>query len=348
MIDFDSICNISNELEKTISKYASQWDVLCADANDIRINISDNMNGFELLEELMQRIENTKDPLNGLEKYRPIFNLGGGPAHLVYAKAYELVWNKDENRSAKLFKFLINDNNPNGFTVGNSHYWYARHLYFVKKDSKNALNHYLQVHKYPSCLVFTDAAYCRAAGIYNEIGKPDIALALYSVQIPHIDHWRREMLKAERSFKIAIEQNDYSNAIYQIERKNRAIAFTGITNQFNSLRWERKIKNIIYKKMKNEALVRLNLKQPFIQPSKRNARKRYRNIIKHVATFASPDSYEINCIRKALDGPEKGHKHPSLKEMLLHAWPMIEDVDPVILTNRVLSNNIFKHKKRKL
>jgi len=156
------------------------------------------------------------------------------------------------------------------------------------------------------------------------------------------------MLKADRSFQIAIQQENYSNAIYQIERKKRAITALGVTNQFYVSRWKRKVEKIIYKKMVDEAVVKLNLKQSFEQPVTRNARKKYKNISKHIKNFASPDSYEIECIKQALDGPEKGKENLLLKEMLLHSWPMIEDVDPVILTNRVLSNNIFKHEERKL
>ena len=344
----DCVSAYQSQLDEITLQFGSQWDILTENANEITATIADSEQKQKLLEELTQRIENTTDPLNGLDKFKPIFSLGGGPAHLIYAKAYEMVWNKDEDRSAKLFKFLINENNPNGFTVGNSHYWYARHLYYIQKDRTNALIHYLSVHKFPACLVFTDAAYCRVGRIYNELGKSDIALALYSIQIPHIDHWEREMLKTDRSFDIAIQQEDYSNAIYQIERKNRAIAVMGITNQFYLLRWKGKVEKIIYKKMVDEAVIKLNLKQYFTQPTKRNARKKYKNISKHIKTFASSDSYEIDCIRKALDGPEKGKEDPLLTEMLLHAWPMIENVDPVILTNRVLSNNIFKHEERKL
>ena len=342
-----------NKIDSLAKTFGSQWDVLTKSSDEFTASINDNVKKYsridrlELLDKLMKRIKNKNDQLNSLDKYESAI-YGGGDAHLVYDAAYAMIRKGDLNRSIKLFKFLINDKNPSGFTVGNSHYWYAYYLYFIQKDRTNALNHYLQVHKYSSCLVFTDASYCRAARIYNELGKPDIALALYSIQIPHIDHWEREMLKADRSFDIAIHQGDYSNAIYQIERKNRAIAAMGITNQFYLLRWKGKIEKIIYRKMKSEALAKLNLNQSFTQPTKRNARKKYKDITKHIKTFASPDSYEIKCIKQALDGPEKGKDNLLLKDMLLHAWPMMEDVDPVILTNRVLSNNIFKHEDRKL
>jgi len=242
-----------SQINQVMIQFESQWDILCANADKFSTSIKINENAHALFNELIKRTENKQDQLNHLNKYEPIFSLGGAPPLVIYNKAYELAWKKEEDRSAKLFKFLINDNNQNKFTIGNSHYWLARHLYFVQKDRTNALNHYLRVHKYPSCLVFTDAAYCRAGRIYNELGKPDIAIALYSIQIPHIDHWRREVLKADQSFQIAIQQEDYSNAIYQVERKNIAFAVTKSTNKFNSLRWERNIENTIIKNMRAKA-----------------------------------------------------------------------------------------------
>ena len=101
-------------------------------------------------------------------------------------------------------------------------------------------------------------------------------------------------------------------------------------------------------KMKKDAEIQLNKKLTFEQPSKINARKKYQKISEYIKIFASADSYEIRCIKQALDGPEKGKENMLLKDMLLHAWPMPEDVDPVILTNRALSNNIFNPKERKL
>ncbi len=72
----------------------------------------------------------------------------------------------------------------------------------------------------------------------------------------------------------------------------------------------------------------------------------YSVISTYVMNNYSPYNYEIDCIRKALNGEEKAKEDPLLEDMLLHAWPIRENVDETILTNRVLSNNVFEQKRR--
>ena len=312
--------NLINEAENQSSVFKSQWDILCADNNNIAITISNNILGFNLLDELTKRIENTNDPLDKLEKYEPIFSLGSSYALLVYAKAYDLVWNNAEERSSKLFDFLINPNNPNGFTVGNSHYWLGHYLYKEKNDLTNALNHYLLVHTFSACLVFTDASYYEAAEIYLAFGKTNTAVALYSVQIPYIDYWEKEFYKAEKTINIFLQQKDIKNAVHQILRSKRV-------KKCNPEIWDRTYRMYwvfnYYNIDSNTAEINRLLKREFI-----------------------PEKYEIECIRKVLNNQKNEKVNPLLVEMLLHAWPPIEEVDEEILTNRILSNNVFKKKRR--
>ena len=58
----------------------------------------------------------------------------------------------------------------------------------------------------------------------------------------------------------------------------------------------------------------------------------------------------MKTIVRALTGPDAATNNPALEDMLLHDWPLMDNVaelHPEILTNRVLSNNIFKQKRRK-
>ena len=72
-----------------------------------------------------------------------------------------------------------------------------------------------------------------------------------------------------------------------------------------------------------------------------------KNAIKNYFTKNyAPEKYEIECIRKVLNNKKKEKVNPLLEDMLLHSWPPIEEVDAVILTNRILSNNVFKKKRR--
>ena len=319
----DVATDYQNQLDEITAQYESQWDILCENADNVAAIIAEAEQKQVLFEEFMERIENVDDPLNDLSEYEELIS-NPGIAHLVYAKAYGMVYDKDDNRAANLFEFLINENNPNGFTVGNSHYWFARYLSLFKKDMTNALDHYLLVHSLPSCLVFTDASYCRAARIYTEMGKTNTALALYAVQIPHIDYWWKEMWKAKQSCYISFHIWDVTNIVRQIERANLAIKQEPrSTNSYRPFRWRKRLED--HYKFDN-----LN----------------YAAISNYVMNNYSPYNYEIDCIREALNGEEKAKENPVLEDLLLHAWPLMEDVDVVILTNRVLSNNIYEQKRR--
>ena len=317
------VSDYQNRLNELIEKYESQWDVLCGNVNAVDFNINDNIEKFELLDELVERMKNTEDPLENLEKFVPVFILPGATFD-IFSRARAMVRNKDDDRALNLFNFLINENNPNGFSVGSSHYWVGRYLYFFEKDITNALNHFLVVHSLPSCLVFTDASYCRAAKIYNEMEKPKTALALYAIQVPHIDYWWRELEKAERSYYIAYNLKDITNAVRQIERANLALVQEpkGI-NSYRPHQW------------------RLRLENSYLF-----ANSDYATVSNFVMNNYSPYNYEIDCIREALNGEEKAKENPLLEDMLLHAWPLLAEVDSVILTNRLLSNNVFEQKRR--
>ena len=124
----------------------------------------------------------------------------------------------DNKRAGKLFDFLINEKNPNGFAVGCSYYWRGILLEKLYHNTDDAFDSYLQVHAYPSCLVYTDDSYIRAARISRSRKKRDTALALYSIRIPQIDYYKNEMRKIFSSIDIAIECNDITNRVRQVMR----------------------------------------------------------------------------------------------------------------------------------
>ncbi len=317
------VTDYQNQLDEITLQYESQWDILCETAENIPATIEDGEEKHILLEKLLLRINDENDSLNDLKDYELVVS-NPGFSYLLYAKAYGMMYNEDDDRAANVFKLLVSTNNLNGFALGNSHYWLGRYFYFIKKDKAAALKHYLLVHSLPSCLVYTDASYCCAARIYNDIGKPETALALYSVQIPHIDYWWKELEKAERSFYIAFLYDDITNAVRQIERANRALKQVpaGI-DSYKTSRWRLQLEN---------SSVFTNLS--------------YAAISNNVMNNYSPYNYEIDCLRTAFNGNEKVKDDPILEDMLLHAWPMRSDVDALILTNRVLSNNVFEQKRR--
>ena len=315
-----------NEFKKT---FASQWDALTKNADEFTVSINDNVKEYsrfdrlELLDKLMKRIKDKNDPLDNLDKYESAI-YGGGDAHLVYDDAYAMIKKGDVKRSFKLFNFLINDKNPSGFTVGGSYYFRGVILERIYHDLDSAFDAYLQVHAHSACLVFTDDSYIRAAQISRFRGKRDTALALYSIRIPMIDYYKNEFRKIFASIDIARECKDLTNRVRQVMRANE-IAHA-------KPKYE-KLADFVYKNLCG-----------------RISTNKIAAISANLAKTESFDQYTMKTIIKALTGPDAATNNPALEDMLLHDWPLMDNVaemHPEILTNRTLSNNIFEQKRRK-
>ena len=309
-----------DELKNT---YASQWDVLTKNADELALSINKAQKAQNLLDELMKRIKDKNDPLDNLQEYEPVI-YDSISAHLIYDNAYDMLKAGDSKRSGKLFEFLINEKNPNGFTVGNSYYWRGFLLKELYHNIDAAFDSYLQVHAYPSCLVYTDDSYIRAAEICRFRGKRDTALALYSIRIPQVDYYKNEFRKIFASIDIARESKDLTNRVRQVMRADE-IALC-----------EPKYENLgedLFKSLCSLA-----------------STTTIAAISANLAKTEIFDHYTMKTIIRALTGPDAATNNPALEDMLLHDWPVMDVVaesHPEILTNRVLSNNIFEQKRRK-
>ena len=134
------------------------------------------------------------------------------------------------------------------------------------------------------------------------------------------------MWKAKQSFKIALAQRDVTNAVRQIERANLAlIQEPSGTNNYKPYLWRQ---NLVY--------------------SCNFSLSNYVAASNYIINLYPFESYEIDCIREALNGKENGKENLELVDMLLHAWPLMENVDDIILTNRTLSNNVFEQKRKNI
>ncbi|MCX7005259.1 MAG: hypothetical protein NTV22_18580 [bacterium] len=276
-------------------------------------------------EALLLRLADPSDPLNDLERYQAALRLPG-IARQIYDRAYLYFWQRDYARAEKLFGLLVAPTNPDGFTKGNSHYWLAHLLYARHGDAQQALPHFLQVHAYPACLVFTACAYLEAAQIYHGMGQRDIALALYATQIPSIDYWRNEHSAATASLPIAFEQGDVTNVAVQIVRLQRAAC-----------------------------VLHANCDSIIMATRRRLARTLPASHCEELLAWAhywySPMQYETERIQRAMSQPDLASNSAALTDMLLHGWPSMDEVaqcQPEILTNRPLSNNIFPQRRRAL
>ncbi len=309
-----------DELKNT---YASQWDVLTKNADELALSINKAQKAQNLLDELMKRIENKNDSLDNLQKYEPVI-YDSISAHLIYDNAYDMLHKGDNKRAGRIFDFLINDKNPNGFAVGSSYYWRGVLLEELYHNTDAAFDAYLQVHAYPACLVYTDDSYIRAAKISRFHGKRDTALALYSIRIPMIDYYKNEFRKISASIDIARECKDLTNRVRQVMRANEL-------SQCKP-KYE-KLADSVYKDLCG-----------------RTSTNKIAAISADLAKTESFDQYTMKTIIKALIGPDAATNNPALEDMLLHDWPLMDNVakmHPEILTNRTLSNNIFKQKRRK-
>ncbi|RLD46725.1 MAG: hypothetical protein DRI94_14520, partial [Bacteroidetes bacterium] len=316
-----------DEFKKT---FATQWNILTKNEYEYTVSINDNIKKYsrfdrlELLDKLMKRIKDKNDPLDNLDKYESAI-YGGGDAHLVYDAAYAMIKKGNVKRSFKLFNFLINEKNPSGFTVGGSYYFRGVILEDFYHDTDAAFDAYLKVHAYPACLVFTDDSYIRAAKICRFRRHRDTALALYSIRIPQIDYYKNEIRKIFASIDIARESKDLANRVRQVMRADE----------------------IARAKPKYEKIAE-NLYQELCATTDTNT---IAKISSYLAKNEPFDSYTMKTIIKALTGPDAATNNPALEDMLLHDWPLMENVaemHPEILTNRVLSNNIFKQKRRNI
>jgi len=218
-------------MNREVAQLESQWDSLCVEADNFASMIQNSENANILFDELMDRTKNKSDMLNGLEKYEPIFSLGGGAALTLYNVAYNMYYRKHELRAGNLFLFLLSDKNLNKFTVGNSYYWLGSISYKEYKDNEMGFKYFLKVHKFPACLVFTANAYVFAAEILVKSGQADNALALLAVDVPVYKFKQKLMQRHIMSYSICKNKNDITNAVRHLQT-----AYLTDTNIINTVK----------------------------------------------------------------------------------------------------------------
>ncbi len=279
------------------------------------------LSAWALYDELRARLDDPADTLDALGRYQPALALDGVP-RAVYDRAYALFWRRDYPRAENLFALLLAPENNDGFTIGNAHFWTGFLQRHVHGDTEAARRHYLQVHRYPACLVFTDEAVLELADIYRVRGTPEIALALLSQQIPCVDFWRNEHRKAARGHDIARAMHDVTNTVRHLLRmalttQSVAVAAADFTERRT---W------------------------PPAVPA-----PLFASIAVHLERTEPWPVYQTEITSRALAGPDQGARDPALADCLLHDWPSLDAVaeaHPEILTNRALSNNIFEQVRR--
>jgi tetratricopeptide (TPR) repeat protein len=271
---------------------------------------------------LQQRLADPADAYEGITSCAAALGLPGVPRE-VYERADGLFWRGDYGRATQLFTLLVSTNNPDGFVLGNSHYWLGFLLYHHSGQSVRGLVHLLAAHRYPACLVYIDAAGREAAEIYYARGRMDAARAILAQQIPSIDYWQNEHKRAARGFDIARATRDQTNLVRNLLRMQNAAAYVACAGE--------------------DAEARRGWVADWLVPDHFDA------IAAYLTAVEPWPVYQAEIISRALAGPEQGSRDAALTDLLLHDWPSLEDVAmaaPVVLTNRPLSNNVFPQRRR--
>ena len=316
------------ELMETLKLYENQWHHHFEKTEEYWSLQSGSRNSLGNLikqimdfEELAQRVKDPNDMLENIEEYENVFNIPGA-AYTILIWGCHLLEPETYPRSRPILQFLTSDKNKNLFVKGGSHFWYGYLLYRYYKEYNEALENLYVVHTYPACLVNIDWSYILAAKIFIKKSKPETALALLSIRIPTMDHQIEEIRKAKICFNILYEKNNIMDATLQITRVLNA-------NQ-NSAN-----QNVL--SMVNESRNKLETKWPNLN---------FELLLRNAILSNCYENYEMKVIEKALTGPEKAKNNPMVMDMLLHYWPMIDDIDSSIITNRMLCNNIFGQERR--
>jgi len=175
------------------------------------------------------------------------------------------------------------------------------------------------VHKYPACLVYIAWSYYDAARILRNYWHDDEAIALLAVEIPNIDiigvNHSRHVLSGNLHVNAGGWHNmiDYTNGVRHLQA---AISYNS---------------NDVY-------IVKDILKRvPYNS-----------NIWASTANTPLTTHDMLNEIRRGYYKSTNLWCGKLIQEALEHDWPLPADIPAVLMENRILSNNIFEHKKRKL
>jgi len=302
------------QMKREVAQLQSQWDILCAEADAFASEIHNNENAYDLFNELMKRINDAKDPLDNLERYDPIFSLGGKEPLTIYNAAYNMYRRNNTIRTKPIFEFLTNSNNVNKFTIGNSYYFLGRIYDRIIKNKNLAFKNYMMTHKFSSCLVFTANSYILAADILADMSEIDNALALLAVDVPTFDYKNVKMSRHLTSTYLCLSKNDITNAMRHLQ-----VVYFSDTN-------------------KNDEVWGILTRFP----------KGSKGLWNVVLTNQWNEKFELKTIGRGINSLCITPDDDLFFDAVTHNWPKIEDVSGIIFTNRTLSNNIFPQKRRKI
>ena len=149
--------------------------------------------------------------------------------------------------------------------------------------------------------------------MFASLSKYDVAQGLLSVDVPNIDIKSIKKIRCLMSANMYINKGKYTNAIVQLQ--------TALLNECN------------YTSQVYHALNRIY-----------NSQKLWNHMKDKPLTHE--DMYKV--LSTAYTSATNIWCRELVQDALLHDWPLPDEIPAIIMTNRLLSNNIFEYKQKTL
>ena len=311
----DSVtANISDRIAMLRQAYGDQWNILTGDGSTSlprATSLPSLMTAFQQIEELARRIDDPEDRLSGLDRYTNVFTLNGAGMTLFH-HVDDLLAEKND-RDYQLLSLLIRPENNDSFSRGSSYHFLAG-IMLEYGDAAKAFSYEMMIHKFSACLVYIANAYIRAADILErKYAQLDNALALLAVDVPTPEYQEKYVLRHLKMADISYIKRDITNVVRHLQ----AVCVAD-TNYIDVVpRWFREYSG---------------------------TERLWASLATNPWTRSDADAAIEQGIRSDRSTPND----ILFLDALSHDWPAMADVPIAILTNRVLSNNIFPQRCRTL
>ena len=292
------------------------WGKGYAQGGTYGLEVEKAIKSLGLLEEFQKRLADSGDSLNDVVRYRDLLGISSIPWKL-YWLAEKLYWNGNYEKAVTVMAFFLLPENKDGFVRGAAHYFLGRSLtkrtdLKTKEEydevSKEALEHFIKVPKYPTCLTYISYAYIDGASEAAGLGDHRAALALTCIDVPSLN---RDTVLAMRHYDAArycVALRDYTNCVRHLQEVAAASTHYNVSEIVRSM-------NYHYDKTELWNWCATNR-------------------LEYIDTH--------NAIVSALTNENSVVEFDDLYDALTIKWPSCEQLPQSIMTNRVLNNNFFK------
>lgn len=307
----DDAAGASTHLAYNLDALGDHLD-LTTTATNTPLSLAETLAAMRLLDDLKQRAANPADPLADLSRYTLLYRLRGAPLTISWW-AQTCYRRQQFDRAEHLLRFLIADANPDGFSKGNAHHFLGHLLFYGRERLDDAFVHFLSVQKYPACLVFSAYAYVHAAAILGKMNMPIHALALLAVDVPCLEFADVAFARHWRSAVLRMQCRDFTNALRHLQA-----ALVLQESRSNDVR-------DLYRAIPDASAI-------------------WEAVATQRWSAADADAAIEHALTNRWDTPDDR----LFLDALLHDWPAQEDIPLHIATNRVLNNNIFPRRVRRV